>query len=188
MYTQTTERLWRKNRQTLPGSSCIGRDINRNWPYQWDVPGGASSDPCDLTFRGTAPWHQLFPSFSLISKLPIGTSPGDSTELPVLSSYLNRLAADTGVRLYIDFHSYSQLFMTRMSSPSQNVSFANSHFLWQHTGSLVLRSQPTMKSCRASPAVLPRPSVPSMVRCSRQGLSVLRFIKSQEEVWTMFTM
>lgn len=92
VYTQTNERLWRKNRQTLPGSSCIGRDINRNWPYQWDVPGGASSDPCDLTFKGT--------------------SPGDSTELPVLSSYLNRLAADTGVKLYIDFHSYSQLFMT----------------------------------------------------------------------------
>lgn len=35
-YTQTNDRLWRKNRSAAPsGSSCLGTDINRNWPYQW---------------------------------------------------------------------------------------------------------------------------------------------------------
>ncbi|MCJ1426938.1 hypothetical protein MMC29_004841 [Sticta canariensis] len=92
VYTQTNDRLWRKNRQTVSNSSCIGRDINRNWPYEWDVPGGASTNPCESTFRGI--------------------SPGDSTEIPVLVSYLYRLAVDKGVKLYIDYHSYSQLFMT----------------------------------------------------------------------------
>jgi carboxypeptidase A2 len=29
VYTQTTDRLWRKNRQTVSSSSCVGRDINR---------------------------------------------------------------------------------------------------------------------------------------------------------------
>lgn len=61
VYTQTTDRLWRKNRQPVKGISCPGggpgsgegRDIARNWPYQWDVPiGGASTDPCDERFKG----------------------------------------------------------------------------------------------------------------------------------------
>lgn len=35
VYTQTTNRLWRKNRSAAPsGSSCLGTDINRNWSYQ----------------------------------------------------------------------------------------------------------------------------------------------------------
>lgn len=53
VYTQTNDRLWRKNRSAAPsGSSCLGTDINRNWPYKWDVPGGSSTDPCDQTYRG----------------------------------------------------------------------------------------------------------------------------------------
>ena len=35
-YSQTNNRLWRKNRSAAPsGSTCLGTDINRNWPYQW---------------------------------------------------------------------------------------------------------------------------------------------------------
>jgi carboxypeptidase A4 len=34
-YTQSTDRLWRKNRQSVSTSSCLGRDINRNWPNHW---------------------------------------------------------------------------------------------------------------------------------------------------------
>lgn len=35
VYSQTTNRLWRKNRSAAPpGSDCLGTDINRNWPYQ----------------------------------------------------------------------------------------------------------------------------------------------------------
>src|SRR4051812_7154726 len=52
VYTQTNDRLWRKNRQTLSGNSCVGRDINRNWPYMWSVPGGASTDPCAEDYKG----------------------------------------------------------------------------------------------------------------------------------------
>lgn len=52
VYSQTTDRLWRKNRQTVSGNSCVGRDINRNWPYQWSATGGASTDPCSETYKG----------------------------------------------------------------------------------------------------------------------------------------
>ncbi|ROT41344.1 Zn-dependent exopeptidase [Sodiomyces alkalinus F11] len=51
-YHSQRDRLWRKSRQPRDGASCIGTDINRNWPYKWQVSGGASSDPCDETYRG----------------------------------------------------------------------------------------------------------------------------------------
>ncbi|KAF2708495.1 hypothetical protein K504DRAFT_535085 [Pleomassaria siparia CBS 279.74] len=88
VYTQTTDRLWRKNRQTVTTSTCVGRDINRNWSYKWEVTGGASTNPCSETFKGLAP--------------------GDSPENQGLASQVNALRDAAGIRLYIDFHSYGQ--------------------------------------------------------------------------------
>ena len=74
-YTQTNERLWRKNRQILNSTTpCGARDINRNWPFQyvflflvyplglqkcsahkcnrWNGTTGASVDPCSQTYKG----------------------------------------------------------------------------------------------------------------------------------------
>ncbi|TDZ27542.1 Metallocarboxypeptidase A [Colletotrichum sidae] len=92
IYTQTTNRLWRKNRQSTAGSSCLGHDINRNWPYQWSVTGGASTDPCADDFKGAAQ--------------------GDAPETAALSAFLARTKAAQGLKLFVDFHAYSQLFMT----------------------------------------------------------------------------
>lgn len=93
IYSQTNDRLWRKNRQTVPGSSCIGRDINRNWPYQWNIDGGASTRPCAEDFKGRAQ--------------------SDAPETAAMSSWLQRTKANQGIKLFIDWHSYSQMFMTR---------------------------------------------------------------------------
>ncbi|KAI4248211.1 MAG: hypothetical protein L6R42_009377, partial [Xanthoria sp. 1 TBL-2021] len=93
VYTQTNDRLWRKNRQSTSGSSCLGHDINRNWNYQWATPGGASTDPCAQDFKGLAP--------------------ADAPETVVLANFVNKLAASAQkLKLFIDYHSYSQLFMT----------------------------------------------------------------------------
>lgn len=92
-YTQTNDRMWRKNRQTTNGSNCLGHDINRNWPYKWDVEGGASKNPCAEDFKGTAA--------------------GDAPETKALSEFLRKVKAEQGLKLYIDYHSYSQLVMTR---------------------------------------------------------------------------
>ncbi|KAF4927553.1 putative metallocarboxypeptidase A [Colletotrichum viniferum] len=95
VYTQTTDRLWRKNRQPRSNITCIGTDGNRNWDFQWNYPledGSVSSDPCSQTFRGL--------------------SPGDTTENVVLSALSRKLAATPGgIRLFIDWHSYSQLIL-----------------------------------------------------------------------------
>ncbi|KAF1998949.1 hypothetical protein P154DRAFT_535833 [Amniculicola lignicola CBS 123094] len=90
-YTQTTDRMWRKNRQTTPSTSCVGRDINRNWPNQWSQRGGASTSPCAEDYKGP--------------------SAGDGVETKVLKAQLDSIAADKGVKLYMDIHSYSQLWM-----------------------------------------------------------------------------
>ncbi|CCX32640.1 hypothetical protein FPQ18DRAFT_312953 [Pyronema domesticum] len=92
IYTQTNTRLWRKNRAPNAGSACDGTDINRNWAAQWAVTGGASTNPCDQDFKGPS----------------VGSTP----EYKALSSFQDAKAKAQGVIMYMDIHSYSQLWMT----------------------------------------------------------------------------
>jgi len=87
-YTFSTDRMWRKNRQANSGSSCIGVDLNRNFPYQFNT-GGSSPDPCSETYHG-------------------GTS-NSTAEVRALTAYLGANRAILAG--FIDFHSYSQLLM-----------------------------------------------------------------------------
>jgi hypothetical protein len=98
VYSQTTDRLWRKNRQTVSGNTCVGRDINRkscneswlkpltsftgNWPYKWEVAGGASTNPCSETYKGVAA--------------------GDAPENRGIKAQIDSLKASRGIRLYLD--------------------------------------------------------------------------------------
>uniref|UniRef100_A0A8H7TQW8 Peptidase M14 domain-containing protein n=1 Tax=Bionectria ochroleuca TaxID=29856 RepID=A0A8H7TQW8_BIOOC len=45
VYTHESERLWRKNRQIRNNQTCIGTDVNRNWPSHWNVPGAPGDTP-----------------------------------------------------------------------------------------------------------------------------------------------
>ena len=97
VYTQTTDRLWRKNRQLPPSDaanqSCLGRDVNRNWPYQWGTnPEGASPDPCSQVYQGE--------------------EPSDSPENQGLVALVDKLNSTTGIKLYIDWHSYGQYILS----------------------------------------------------------------------------
>ncbi|KAI5367987.1 Putative peptidase M14, carboxypeptidase A [Septoria linicola] len=107
VYSQTTERLWRKNRQAPPtGSTCFGVDLNRNWPNQWDTnPGGSSPNPCSQSYRGIAP--------------------GSEPEMKGLTAYVNQIAQRQGIKLYIDWHSFGNYILspwgyTCSASPANN--------------------------------------------------------------------
>ncbi|GAA0466452.1 M14 family zinc carboxypeptidase [Streptomyces olivaceiscleroticus] len=50
-YTHTNDRMWRKTRSVVRGSTCRGTDMNRNWDYQWST-GGSSTNPCSDTYAG----------------------------------------------------------------------------------------------------------------------------------------
>ncbi|KAG0328072.1 hypothetical protein BGZ99_006245 [Dissophora globulifera] len=83
--TQSSNRMHRKNAQTNGG--CLGTDTNRNWGYKWNT-GGSSTDPCADDYMGPS-------AFS-------------SPEATNMANYLKSLPK---VVSYIDFHSYSQLWM-----------------------------------------------------------------------------
>ncbi|KAI1739922.1 hypothetical protein F4680DRAFT_458916 [Xylaria scruposa] len=91
VYTQTTTRLWRKNRQTRSGTTGVGTDINRNWPYKWDGE-GSSTSPGSGHYRGQAP--------------------GDTPENTGIRTFGDKLGAGKGIKLYIDWHSYGQYILT----------------------------------------------------------------------------
>ncbi|KAI1465123.1 uncharacterized protein F4812DRAFT_132881 [Daldinia caldariorum] len=91
LYTQTTNRLWRKNRQTRSGTSAVGTDVNRNWPYKWDGE-GSSTSPGSETYRGVAA--------------------GDTPENTGIRTLGDQLAKKNGIKLYIDWHSYGQYILT----------------------------------------------------------------------------
>jgi len=62
-----TYRNTRKNRQPTPGSTSIGTDLNRNYPYQWGCCGGSSGTPSSSRYRGpkalSAPESRAFSDF-----------------------------------------------------------------------------------------------------------------------------
>ena len=70
--------LWRKNRRTYPGQSCVGVDLNRNYSYQWGLNSGSSSDCNSNTFRGptafSEPESQAIRDFVLLHDPPIAFS------------------------------------------------------------------------------------------------------------------
>ncbi|KAF7679251.1 hypothetical protein GT037_002999, partial [Alternaria burnsii] len=96
VFSQTDNRLWRKNRQPPPenaaNQTCFGRDVNRNWETNWDAdPRGASPDPCSQTYRGEAP--------------------RDTPENQGMDNLIRKIRDEQGIKLYIDWHSYSQLIL-----------------------------------------------------------------------------
>ncbi|KAF2849648.1 hypothetical protein T440DRAFT_426160 [Plenodomus tracheiphilus IPT5] len=96
VFSQTNDRLWRKNRQPPPANAanqtCFGRDVNRNWETNWDAdPRGASPNPCSQTYRGEAP--------------------RDTPENRGLDDTVRKLRDTQGIKLFIDWHSYSQLLL-----------------------------------------------------------------------------
>ncbi|KAI1280635.1 Carboxypeptidase B [Halotydeus destructor] len=57
-YSRTTDRLWRKNKQPLENTNCVGVDLNRNFPIMHGEE-GASRNPCSLTYCGPSGGSEL---------------------------------------------------------------------------------------------------------------------------------
>lgn len=95
-YTHSRNRMWRKN--TVPTSIpwCKGVDTNRNWDQAWNT-GGSSGNPCSDAYHGPSPFSEREPK--------------------AIADYILRLnEGSTPVVSYIDFHAFSQLWMTPFGS------------------------------------------------------------------------
>ncbi|XP_025785809.1 carboxypeptidase A2 [Puma concolor] len=87
VFSQTKNRMWRKNRSRIPGSRCVGVDLNRNWDAGFGGP-GASQNPCSDSYRG----------------------PQATCEVEV-KSIVNFIRSHGRIKAFITLHSYSQLLM-----------------------------------------------------------------------------
>jgi len=94
-YTWTDNRMWRKTRSPNAGSTCIGTDPNRNWDFEWDG-ADSSNNPCDDTYIGSK-------AFSEIEVKTVGE---------YITNINNDPASPVNFKGYINFHSYSQLWMS----------------------------------------------------------------------------
>lgn len=120
VFSQTDNRLWRKNRQPPPANAqnqtCYGRDINRNWETNWDSSTrGASRDPCSQTYRGEAP--------------------RDTPENKGMDTMIRKIRDEQGIELYIDWHSYSQLILFPFGD--KETLYAPELGMWTKTASLM---------------------------------------------------
>ncbi|HEY7592841.1 MAG TPA: M14 family metallopeptidase [Actinophytocola sp.] len=84
---------WRKNRQPNSGSSAVGTDLNRNWPYNWGCCGGSSGSPSSETYRGA--------------------SAGSSPEVGVVMNFVRSrvVGGVQQIKTNIDFHTFSELVL-----------------------------------------------------------------------------
>lgn len=87
-YTWTGDkaRMWRKTRSKH--GLCYGADPNRNWDMEW-CKEGASKDPCSDTYCGPKAFSEV--------------------EVKGVADFLSKIE---NLRGFIDFHSYSQLWMS----------------------------------------------------------------------------
>jgi len=94
-YTHTVDRLWRKTR-SVPKRSifesifgcCKGVDPNRNWAYMWGGK-GTSKNTC--------------------SQVYCGPSPASEPEVASIQNFV--LSKKDNIKLFLTFHSYSQLLL-----------------------------------------------------------------------------
>jgi len=84
IWSHTNDNMWRKNRR--PEGTCVGTDLNRNYPYQWNT-GGSSPQPCSDTYHGGDPLSEV--------------------ETQSLDAY----ARSTNIVIQTDVHAYGQMWM-----------------------------------------------------------------------------
>jgi len=85
-YTWATDRMWRKNRRENSARS-FGVDLNRNWNSHFGGP-GSSPDPNSDIYHGKSAFSE--------------------PETKAISDFIKTLK---GIKMGIDFHSYSQLIL-----------------------------------------------------------------------------
>ena len=85
-YSRTKRKMWRKNRRVNEGTSAIGVDNNRNYPYKWGVAGSSS-------YAGSDTY--------------MGPEAGSEKE----NQLIMKLAEEHKFVAAVSFHSYSELVL-----------------------------------------------------------------------------
>merc|ERR1719220_234457 len=92
IYSETTNRMWRKNRADNNGNSCKGVDLNRNWGPDWAGPYSVSGSKCSDVYYGSSAYSE--PETQAVKSL--------IDEAPVF--------------IHLDIHSYGAMILAPWSS------------------------------------------------------------------------
>jgi len=87
VYSETTSRMWRKNRARNSGSSCDGVDLNRNWDPDWAGRESTSGNPCSDIYYGPSAFSE--------------------PETQAVKSVID----EAPVNVHLDVHSYTELIL-----------------------------------------------------------------------------
>jgi len=87
-WSETSERMFRKNRRVNAGSSCRGVDLNRQYPPGWGGGFSTSTNPCSDVFYGAGPLSE-----------------------PEAVAIANLTDESGGTTLHLDVHSYTQILI-----------------------------------------------------------------------------
>lgn len=92
-YSRNSERLWRKNRRPMAGTSCVGVDLNRN-------------------FEAKEHWGTTGVNFKPCSNVYPGSEPLSEPETRNIDTYLKTLEDDgKTVTIFLSLHSYGQMIL-----------------------------------------------------------------------------
>lgn len=91
IYSETDNRMWRKNMADNNGNRCKGVDLNRNWDPNWAGSHSTSSSPCSDVFYGSSAFSE--------------------PETQALKSVLD----EAPVSIHLDVHSYTNLILAPYS-------------------------------------------------------------------------
>jgi len=58
LWSETDNRMWRKNRRVNQGTNCRGVDLNRNYGYDWNGGEGTSTNKCSDTYLGASAFSE----------------------------------------------------------------------------------------------------------------------------------
>ena len=91
--------------------SFLNEGLISNWNVAWSQTNGASTSACSETYKVKSLGLQ-FMKYS--NNAMQGLAPGDASETAGLAAFLDAKAKSAaGAKMFIDWHSYSQLFMYR---------------------------------------------------------------------------
>merc|ERR1719414_1252700 len=91
IYSETTERFWRKNRADNSGNRCKGVDLNRNWDPDWAGRGSTSGSLCSDVYYGPSAFSE--PETQAVK----------------------RLIDEAPVTIHLDIHSFGNLILAPYS-------------------------------------------------------------------------
>jgi len=87
IYSETTNRMWRKNRADNDGNSCKGVDLNRNWDPDWSGRQSTSGSKCSDVYYGSSAFSE--PETQAVK----------------------RLIDEAPVTIHLDIHSYGNILL-----------------------------------------------------------------------------